>query len=200
MRHLSGHFVLAGGRGFFVVRSCRTTFLLAYLESNWSKRVGFGQSIVCVICALLLRLISRFLWRPTHLAMNGLSDWVSWIVYSSTKPSTHRCRTVCDAQVRELCPTVWLSLPCGASRLVSLTIQSFDSNPSLWYIRHARIINDNVFCLCFYQPFLAEPRLFCLLVLLYWQKIVVCPLASSENSTDPHLWPILSIDGKRYNH
>jgi hypothetical protein len=28
----------------------------------------------------------------------------------------------------------------------------------------------------------------------------VCPLASPENSINPPLWPIVSIDRKHYNH
>jgi hypothetical protein len=30
--------------------------------------------------------------------------------------------------------------------------------------------------------------------------MVVCPLASLENSTGPYLWPIVSVDDKNYNH
>jgi hypothetical protein len=30
--------------------------------------------------------------------------------------------------------------------------------------------------------------------------MVVCPLACPKNSTDPRLWPIVSIEGKHYNH
>jgi hypothetical protein len=30
--------------------------------------------------------------------------------------------------------------------------------------------------------------------------MVVCPLASPENTIGPHLWPIVSIFEKRYNH
>jgi hypothetical protein len=28
----------------------------------------------------------------------------------------------------------------------------------------------------------------------------VCPLTSSEKSSGPYLWPIVSIDEKHYNH
>jgi hypothetical protein len=30
--------------------------------------------------------------------------------------------------------------------------------------------------------------------------MVVCLLASPEKPTDPHLWPIVSVDKKHYNH
>jgi hypothetical protein len=29
--------------------------------------------------------------------------------------------------------------------------------------------------------------------------MVVCPLASPEKLTDPHLWPIISVHEKHYN-
>jgi hypothetical protein len=30
--------------------------------------------------------------------------------------------------------------------------------------------------------------------------MVACPLAFPNKSTDPHLWPIVYVDEKRYNH
>jgi hypothetical protein len=30
--------------------------------------------------------------------------------------------------------------------------------------------------------------------------MILCPLASLEKPTDPHLWSIVSIDEKHYNH
>jgi hypothetical protein len=43
-------------------------------------------------------------------------------------------------------------------------------------------------------------KIFCLLVILNWQEMVVCPLTFPKNSIGPHLWPIVSVDEKRYNH
>jgi hypothetical protein len=32
------------------------------------------------------------------------------------------------------------------------------------------------------------------------QEMVVCSLASPEKPTDTHLWPIVSVNEKHYNH
>jgi hypothetical protein len=49
---LFDRFILAGDRGFFVGRSCRTTFLLTYLEINWSKVGPTLSSQPCVLYVL----------------------------------------------------------------------------------------------------------------------------------------------------
>jgi hypothetical protein len=63
-----------------------------------------------------------------------------------------------------------------------------------------RITEDDVFAFGSIGHFELNQDLFCLLVLLYGHEMVVCPLASPENSADPHLWQIVSIDEKCYNH
>jgi hypothetical protein len=125
---LFGRFGLAGDRFFFVGRSCRTAFLLAYLEINWSK---VGPALTDRPCASPLHLLPRFVWTLTPLAMSGLFGWVSQTVRMSTRPSVRRCRTVRDARVKEVCLAARLSLPPGASGLVSISVQSFPSNPFL---------------------------------------------------------------------
>jgi hypothetical protein len=86
-----------------------------------------------------------FVWKLTPLAMGGLSDWVSRTVCLSIERSAPRARIVHDARVREPCSAAQLSLPSGASRHGSLLVRSLPSNPSLRYVRRARITNDDAF-------------------------------------------------------
>jgi hypothetical protein len=151
------------------------------------------------MCALPLRLFPCFVWRLTPLAMGGLSRWVSRTVRMSTEPSAQRCRIVRDARVRELCLAARLSMPPGASRLVSSSMRSFSSNLFLWYIRRVRIANDDVFVFVFIGHFgsIQDP--------FTWGSIVLTgngcvPPVSLEKTIGPHLCPIVHVNEKHYNH
>jgi hypothetical protein len=148
--HLSGRFVLAGDQGFFVGCS-RRTFLLAYLVSNWLK---VGQ-----------------LWSADHVRYIAHASPFKLCVEANV--SSHG-RTVrlghpgCLFEHRTVHAQVSDSSRClskgavlgyliepapSASRLVSLPVRRFPSNPSLWYIRRVRITNGDVFAFAFIDHF-----------------------------------------------
>jgi hypothetical protein len=57
-----------------------------------------------------------------------------------------------------------------------------------------------IFFLWLYRANMAEPRLSCLLVLMYRQGHVACQSSFLEISVGLHLQPIVFVDGRYYNH
>jgi hypothetical protein len=136
---------------------------------------------MCVMLALPLCLFPCFVWTLTPLAIGGLSGWVSRTVCLSTRPSARRCQTVRDARVRLPCSSCQLSPPSGASGLASLL--SITMSSPLALLATSGRTNTSLRW-----------------VLWYWQEMTACPLASPKKPTGLHLWPIVSVDEKHYNH
>jgi hypothetical protein len=161
-------FVLAGDRGFFVGWSHRTTFLLAYFwEQLIKSRVGFDQPNMCVMFALPKCPLFFFVWR--------LTPW-AWADYpaESAGPSVWAPDRLCVGAR----PSAMLGSGCRA-RLLNWAYPSVPPDLLVFLSGAFRAIPPCDMFDVWWSPItmlsllplsaiLAEPRLFCLWVLLYW--------------------------------
>jgi hypothetical protein len=138
--------------GFFVDRSRRTVFLLAYLESNWSK-VGLALTSRPCVLYLLCPCVPFFLCVEADTPGFGRAIWFS----QPDRLLEHR--TVRDARVREPCSAAQLSLPPAPPNLLVFLFEAFRAIPhcDIFDVRGSPMM---MFCFYLYQPFPAELRFF----------------------------------------
>jgi hypothetical protein len=150
---LFGRF-LAGDRGFFVGRSHRMTFLLAYLESNWSK-VGLAlTSRPCVLCPCISFLALCGGWRLWPLAeCLAKSAWpFTWAPRVGAGQSLMLELGSFARLLDWACPLVppdLLVFLSGAFREIS--------SCDLFDVRRSPVM---MFCLCLYRPLRLNQDLF----------------------------------------
>jgi hypothetical protein len=84
---------------------------------------------MCVTWALPLHPLLCFVWRLMPLSMGGLSSLVGRTVCMSIRLLARRCRIVRDAQGRDLCSTVRLSLPPTPPDLLVFLSEAFRAIP-----------------------------------------------------------------------
>jgi hypothetical protein len=148
-----GPFCFSRWPGFFVGRSHRTTFLLVYLESNWSKVGSTLTSRPCVLfpCVSFLSLCGRWrLWPWVDCLAESArpSVWAPDRPHVGVRPSA-MLGSGCRARLLN-----WVCPPAPPDLLVFL-FRAFRAI-FLWYIWRARIANDDIFAFAFIGHF--EPN------------------------------------------
>jgi hypothetical protein len=174
-------------------------FLLAYLESNWSK---VGPALTSQQCALYVfcPCVPFLLYVEADAFGHGRTIRLSQpnhLLENQTVRAQVSDRPRCSSKGALFSCSIETAL--GATDLLVFHPEPLEQSLLVIY----STCEDHqwrCFCICPYWPLPAELGLFCMLVLLYWQKIVPCLLAFPENATGPHLWPIVSVDEKHYNH
>jgi hypothetical protein len=171
---------------FFVSRSRRTTFLLAYLESNWSKVGPTLTSRPCALCMLCP-------YVPFFVCVEADAPSYGRTVRLSQPDHLFEHRTV-HAQVSNC---LWCS---SQGALLGYPIEPAPQSLWICYIFDARGSPMTMFLLLPLSSNFGWTKTFLLVSSIILIGNGCMPTCISLNSTGPHLWLIVSVDKKRYNH